>query len=294
LKRDESRITAGGYFQDAFDLTEKLSLEAGFRLDAVKDYGVFALPRVSLLYRFTDKFSTRIGFGFGYKTPSIFTEEAETLMFQNVLPIRNSLKAERSRGGTFDLNYKGAIGEKFTYALNQMFFFTEITDPLVLLPDVGNTFRFANAEGTVRSAGFETNARLGYSIAKLFVGYTYTHARANYLTGNQTVRLQPPHKVNSALVFEKEANFKTGVEAYYSSHQFLSSGTRTRSLFEIGLFGEKTFGKISLFINAENLTDVRQGRYGQVVFPPHQNPAFAEIYTHTEGRTFNGGIKVRF
>jgi len=31
----------------------------------------------------------------------------------------------------------------------------------------------------------------------------------------------------------------------------------------------------------------------QVVFPPHQMPTFSEIYTHTEGRIFNGGIKVR-
>jgi iron complex outermembrane receptor protein/outer membrane receptor for ferrienterochelin and colicins len=61
----------------------------------------------------------------------------------------------------------------------------------------------------------------------------------------------------------------------------------------VGVFGEKTFGKYSLFFNAENITDIRQGRFGTVVFPPHQNPAFAEIYTHTEGRVFNGGIKFR-
>ncbi|MBK6587230.1 MAG: hypothetical protein IPG22_02770 [Acidobacteria bacterium] len=68
----------------------------------------------------------------------------------------------------------------------------------------------------------------------------------------------------------------------------------TRSTAEVGLFGEKTFGKVSLFINGENLTDVRQGRYGLVVIPPHTNPTFAEIYTHLEGRVFNGGIKLRF
>ena len=60
-----------------------------------------------------------------------------------------------------------------------------------------------------------------------------------------------------------------------------------------GIFGEKTFGKYSLSINAENITDTRQGRFGTVVFGPHQNPTFSEIYTHTEGRVFNGGIKVR-
>ncbi len=60
-----------------------------------------------------------------------------------------------------------------------------------------------------------------------------------------------------------------------------------------GAFGEKTFGKYSLFINAENFTDTRQSRFGAVVFPPHRNPTFAEIYTHTEGRVFNGGVKIK-
>ncbi len=58
-KRNETRTTVGGYVQDNFDITNKLSLEAGFRLDAVKDYGVYALPRISLLYRFSDKLSSR-------------------------------------------------------------------------------------------------------------------------------------------------------------------------------------------------------------------------------------------
>ena len=106
--------------------------------------------------------------------------------------------------------------------------------------------------------------------------------------------LLPRSKVNSALVFEEHENFKTGVEFYYASSQTLDDRTRTRSIAEVGLFGEKTFGRFSFFINAENLTDVRQNKYGPVVFPPHQNPTFAELYTHTEGRIFNGGVKIRF
>jgi iron complex outermembrane receptor protein/outer membrane receptor for ferrienterochelin and colicins len=126
-----------------------------------------------------------------------------------------------------------------------------------------------------------------------FFGYTFTDAVAGYLSGDRRVTLLPRHRINSSLVFEKHENFKTGVEFYYGSRQVLDDRSLTRALGEVGLFGEKTFGKFSLFINAENLTDVRQGRYGQVVFPPHQNPTFAELYTHTEGRVFNGGIKIR-
>jgi outer membrane receptor for ferrienterochelin and colicins len=292
-RRDETRVTFGGYVQDSFDVTNKLSIEAGFRLDAVKDYGAFALPRVSLLYRFSDNLSSRFTIGLGYKAPSIFTEEAETLLFENVLPIGNGLKAETSRGGTFDVNYRNTIGEKFSYSLNQMFFYTEIENPLVLLPTANGFFSFTNAAATVKSKGFETNARLSYDIIKLFAGYTFTEAKAGYLAGNQFLPLTPKSKLNSALLFEKEADFKAGLEAYYTGSQFLSNRFKTKPYWVFGIFGEKSFGKYSLFINAENITDTRQSRFGTVVFPPFQNPTFAEIYTHTEGRVFNGGIKIR-
>jgi len=293
LPRDESRRTFGGYVQDSFNVTEKLSLEAGFRLDHVRDYGAFALPRVSALYRFNERLSSRFTVGFGYKTPSIFTEEAETLLFRGVLPIGDTLKAERSRGATFDVNYRGTRGEKFSYSLNQMFFYTEIEDPLVLTARAAGLFGFENASRPVTSRGFETNARLSYRLAKLFAGYTYTRAKAGYLAGNQLLALTPKSRINSALLFEREDDFKAGLEAYYTSSQYLTDRFRTRPFWVVGVFGEKTFGKFSLFFNAENITDTRQGRFGTVVFPPHQNPTFAEIYTHTEGRVFNGGIKIR-
>lgn len=291
--RNETRSSIGLFIQDTVDLTDKLSLEAGFRVDHTKDHGTFVLPRISVLYKFSEHLTTRVGFGLGYKTPTMFTEEAEELLFRGVMPVGSSLRAERSKGGTFDVNYRNTIGDKFSYSINQMFFFTEIADPIILRPDAGNVYRFSNAASPVTSKGFETNVRLGYSIAKLFLGYTFTDAKAGYLAGDRRLTLLPKHKINSSLVFEKESDFKTGVEFYYGSSQTLSDRSRTRSLGEIGLFGEKTFGKYSLFINAENLTDVRQSRYGRVVGPPHQNPSFAELYTHTEGRIFNGGIKIR-
>jgi iron complex outermembrane receptor protein/outer membrane receptor for ferrienterochelin and colicins len=294
IRRNETRTTFGGYVQDNFPVTNRLSLEAGFRLDYLKDYGAFALPRVSALYRLSDNLSSRLSFGLGYKAPSMFTEEAEMLLFQNVLPIGNGLKAERSRGGTFDVNYRNTIGEKISYSINQMFFYTRIVDPLLLVGGEDGFFRFTSADEPITSSGFETNVRFVYTIVKLFAGYTYTNAKAKYLVGNQTLPLVPKSRLNSALLFEKEEDFKAGLEAYYTSSQFLSNRFKTEPYWVLGIFGEKTYGKISLFINAENITDTRQGRFGPVVFPPHQNPTFSEIYTHTEGRVFNGGIKVRF
>src|SRR5262249_25960587 len=114
IRRDETRTALGAYIQDSFAVAQKLSLEADFRVDYLKDYGAFVLPRASMLYRFNDYLTSRFSVGLGYKAPSIFTEEAEMVLFQNVLPIGNRLKAERSRGGTFDVNYKTSIGEKIS------------------------------------------------------------------------------------------------------------------------------------------------------------------------------------
>jgi outer membrane receptor for ferrienterochelin and colicins len=164
----------------------------------------------------------------------------------------------------------------------------------LLLSGPAGLFSFANATQPVRSAGFETNVRAAYDFVKLFAGYTFTNAKAKYLVGNQTLPLTPKSKINSALLFEKEKNYKVGVEAYYTSSQYLTDRFRTRPYWVFGAFAEKTYGKYSLFLNAENFTDTRQSRFGTVVFPPHQNPSFAEIYTHTEGRVFNGGLKVKF
>ncbi|HEX6189030.1 MAG TPA: TonB-dependent receptor [Pyrinomonadaceae bacterium] len=294
LRRNETRTAIGGFVQDNVTITNKLSMEAGFRLDYLRHYGVFPLPRVSLLYRFSDHLSSRFSFGLGYKAPTVFTEDAEEVLFRNVLPIGNTLEAERSRGGTFDVNYRNTIGEKISYSINHMFFYTRIVEPLILTTGNNGLLRFINAGEPVRSAGFETNVRFVYDIVKLFAGFTFTDAKAGYLAGNQTLPLVPKSRLNSALLFEKESNFKTGLEAYYTSSQVLSNGSRARHFWVLGVFGEKSYGKISLFFNAENITDTRQSRFWQVVFPPHQNPTFAEIYTHTEGRIFNGGIKLRF
>jgi iron complex outermembrane receptor protein/outer membrane receptor for ferrienterochelin and colicins len=294
IKRKESITTFGGFVHDSLTVNMELSFEVGVRLDYLKKHRFFALPRLSALYRVNEHLSSRFSFGLGYKAPSIFTEDAEEIFFQNVLPISNAVKAETSRGGTFDVNYRNTLHDKVSYSVNQMFFYTEIHDPLVLTTNGNGTLSFKNADQPIKTRGFETNARVVYDFIKFFAGYTFTEARADYLSGNRTLPLVPKSRLNSSLVFEKERNFKAGLEAYYSSSQFLSDGSRTKAFWTIGVSGEKTLGRVSYFINLENLTDTRQSRVWQVVFTPQQNPTFSEIYKHTEGRVINGGIKVRW
>lgn len=292
--------TAGLYVQHTWDISGQLKLESGLRADFVhynnpyySNSELFILPRISALYQFNQHWSSRIGGGLGYKTPTIFTEQTETFQYQHVLPLAN-VTSEKSHGATADMNYKTPIGKDFNFSANQMFFFNRINNATVLQQDNASNYFFANTNKPVNSLGFETNAKLTFRNAfKFFLGYTYTHAQAKYLTGNQFLPLLPKSKLNLALIYEKERNFKIGLEGYFTDHQYLYNGTQTPAFWEFGLMAEKTFGKVSVFINAENFTDTRQSRYQPVVHPPYNNPTFDEIWTHTEGRTFNGGIKLK-
>lgn len=293
-------FTSGVYVQDTWDITDRVILESGLRADHVnyknnnyKKNQTFVLPRISALFKISHKLSSRIGGGLGYKIPTSFTEETESMQYQNLQAL-NNVEAERSVGGTADINFKTNISENLAFSINQMFFYTRINRPLVLTADVFGNYHFANAAKPVTSSGFETNLKLIFKEdLKLFVGYTFTEANAKYRSGNQFLRLVPKNKLNLTLMYEKEDNFKLGLEGYLTGNQYLDNGIRTPSFWEFGFMAQKTFRKISVFINFENFTDQRQSNYKRVVNPPHNNPSFDQIWNHTEGFVTNGGIKIK-
>lgn len=60
-------------------------------------------------------------------------------------------------------------------------------------------------------------------------------------------------------MYEKESNFKMGLEGYFTDEQFLYNGTKTPTYWEFGFMVEKTlWNNFAFFINFENFTDTRQ------------------------------------
>lgn len=293
--------TSGIYLQHTWDLSDFIKIENGVRADFV-NYGNqfyrhkenFILPKTSILFKLNHQWSSRIGGGLGYKTPTSFTEQTDTFHFQNLKPLQN-VSAEKSIGATGDVNFKTRISESLEFSINQMFFYTKLKNSVILDSDMnGNPF-LMNTKEDVFSKGFETNVKFIYKdFIKLFAGYTFTDTVAEYLPDAQIIPFVPTNRVNLALIAEKERNFKTGFEAYFTDRQYLNDRTITPTYWELGFMAEKYFGKFSIFINFENFTDTRQGRYKNVVSGSHSNPVFDDIWTHTEGRTFNGGIKYKF
>ncbi len=298
--RDNKNFTTGAYIQDTWDASEKIKLETGLRLDWTKYSNnifskseFFVLPRISLLVKYSNSISSRIGAGLGYKVPTLFNEQTETMQYQNVLQLAD-VRSERSYGGTADINIKTKIAPDLDFSFNTMFFYTWIDRPLILQGSSTPGYSFVNAAQPVQSKGFETNAKFIYKHNfKLFLGYTFTDAAAKYLAGNQFLPLVPKHKFNSALIYEKHEFLKLGLEGYYTSPQFLYNGFKTADYWEFGFMAEKLWTKFSVYINFENFTDTRQSSFKRVANDPHTNPTFDDIWTHTEGFVINGGIKVK-
>ncbi len=291
--RNYNYNTFGTFIQNTWSPLQKFTLETGLRGDYVEQFGFELLPRISAMLKVTPKLTARLGGGLGYKTPTVFNEEAERTQFQNILPINQSLtQYERSAGGNFDINYRTTIGE-VGFALNQLFFYTRLNSPLVLTNAGSGNTQFLNAKGNIDTKGMETNLRFTYSDFKLFVGYTYADVNTHFNNTKNQFPLTAKHRLNNVLMYEKDEKLKFGLEAYYFSPQKLSDAAIGKSYWTYGLMGEKLWEHFSIFINFENFTDTRQTRFDTIFTGSVANPTFRDIYAPVDGFVVNGGIKVK-
>jgi len=291
--RNEDRKTLGAFANYTFDLGEKVSIESGLRGDYVFKDKFFLLPRVSALFKWTNRLTTRIGGGMGYRNASIFNQEAEILGYKNVLAInRNTTKAEQSYGGNADIGYKLPLGEKMFINFNQMFFYTYLDNPLVLQSN-GSNYEFANANGYTKSMGAETFFKFGFYDFVLFVGYTYTDA-TNYFSGNKSnVTLTPKHSLKGDLLYALPGKWRIGVDYELKSSQTLSNGNQTPSFWTYGAVVEHYYKNFTFFGNVENIFDYRQTKQESLLSTPNNTPQFTEVWAPLDGFVFNFGLKIK-
>ncbi|MBS1603633.1 MAG: TonB-dependent receptor [Bacteroidetes bacterium] len=279
-----THTTAGLFVQDDWTLGRRTIFEAGARADLV--HTLYLLPRLALLYRPLSGLTARLGGGLAYKLPTVFNASDEEEAYQQVYPIDPGVRAERSASANLSLNYKCRIGDEMEISIDQNFYYTRLTNALVPQPDSlrrGWLF-YLNAPGPVVSRGSETNARFTIDDLSLYVGYTYTDARREYLPDHPQLPLTASHRLVSNLSYELEPSWKAGVDAFYTGSQVLDGASRTRAFWTFDLMVQRSWGPYSILLNLENLTDTRQSRFGPLYTGTPQNPVLAELYAPVEGR----------
>ncbi len=292
---DFKESTVGIFAQNTSNLSSKWTLESGLRFDVHSEYGAFLLPRISLMYEADSDLTYRLGGGLGYKTPTVFNEDAERIQFRNIRPLDPSLlDAERSLGINFDVNRNFVLGDELTLSLNTLLFYTRIEQPLQLrIRD--NEAAFVQTDGNVRSQGMEVNMKWAYDHFKLFIGYTLADVIQEENGVSTEFPLVAKSRLNNVLMYEKHGEFWIGLEAYYFSPQQLTDGSEGQAYWIAGLMTEKVIREgLSVFLNFENFLDTRQTAFDTIFTGSIDEPQFRDIYAPVDGFVINGGFKLRF
>jgi outer membrane receptor for ferrienterochelin and colicins len=113
------------------------------------------------------------------------------------------------------------------------------------------------------------------------------------------VPLTPRHAGSMNAIWEGEEWGRFGVEIYYTGRQFLEHNvyrTRGTPYWLLGLLAERRWGAARLFINAENIFDVRQTRKDPLILPARLPDGrwTVDAWAPLDGRVVNGGIRIAF
>ena len=285
--------TVGIFTQDNWKLSKKLSLEPGIRYDYNLSQGGFLLPRLAILYRFSKNFSSRLSGGLGYKLPTPFTDESERTRYQYI-SFNSNLVAEKSMGTNLDFTFKTPLFDMFFLSFNQSFFMVQISNPIIANQDslLNMKVYFENAHGNLLNKGMTSNLRLSMDELVLYVDYTFVDARKQY-DQNKPLQLTPNSRLTTTLAYEdEEEGWKMALEAFYIGKQHLELGKQSPDYWLLGASIQKTIGHFTLALNVENILNIRQTKYGNIVHGNRNNPMFSELYAPLDGIV--GNIVLKF
>ena len=283
-------FTVGFFLQDDWRIHPKLTIQSGLRSDFHNIYKAFVLPRISVLYKINHEFTMRIGGGLGYKVPTVFDSEVDERDFSKLQPLIN-VKAERSTGINWDVNFKKEIG-KVELAINQSFYFTRINHPL-LMQKTATTISYFNANNPVSTKGFETWLQVSFAGLEAYLGYTLTDARKKYDPVHPYLDLSARDKFASVISYEFSKRFRACIEAAYTGKQYLEDGSQTPAFPFIAGMMRYDVGRFSFVLNCENIFDYRQTKKEAIVIPPYLNPTFKQLWAPIDGRVANLSMKIK-
>lgn len=285
-------IVPGLFVQDDVDVAGWLSVSASARADFHNVYGTFISPRLSVLLRKSGWIS-RISAGQGFFAPTPLTEETEAAGLAGLsLPL--PLLAERGRNASIDLTR--GFGP---LSVTSTFFASNVGHPVYV--DRAPVYNIINLVGPTRNRGAELLAT--YRKPPFTVTSTYTYVRTSELEpeiGRVAVPLTPRHNFGIVGMWEKEGTSRVGLECYYTGEQRLEYNPYrnvSRGYVLVGAMGEHKIAEhVKLFLNLENLTDVRQTHWDPLLLPVREADGrwTVDAWAPLDGRVINGGVRVAF
>ena len=286
-----SNTILGVFLQDDWRMTKKLTAQTGLRFDYNSAYEPVLLPRLSLLYKINQHFTSRLGGGMGYKAPSVFNNDIDERELRNH-NLAGDILTEKSLGANWDINYKQNFSA-WNITINQMFYVTQINRP-VIAENNSTYFSYINATKPLNTKGFETYVAIKHDDLEMYLGYTYTIAKQFYNMAQPNVPLSAKSKFAAVISNEFSKRFRACIEASYTGRQYLDDGTRTPGYLIAAGMIRYDIKKLSLVLNCENFFDYRQTRKETIVYGNISNPSFKQLWAPVDGRVINFSSRINF
>lgn len=282
------------FVQAEQEIGDLLVLAGSARLDDHSDFGTRLSPRLSLLFR-PDRWTVRASVGRGFYAPTPFVDAIDEAGLSRLEPL-GALKAEVADTASLDIGYA-----KGPFEANVTLFGSNIDNGLQLVDVASDRVRLVNALGVTRTRGAEMTARYRWNDITVRGSYVYVDAREPDPSGigHRRVPQTPKHTAGLVAMWEQHGRGRIGLEAYYTGRQQLDDNpyrNRSKRYVEIGALAEITLGKVSLFVNAENILNVRQTRYDPILLPARAPDGrwTTEAWAPTDGFVANAGVRLRF
>jgi iron complex outermembrane receptor protein len=249
-------------------------------------------PRISGLFRWAG-WTSRVSAGQGFFAPTPLTEETEAAGLSR-LSVPVPLKPERGRSASIDLTR-----ELGPVSLTTTLFASTIRHPVHV--NRGDRYEIVNLREPTTNRGAEILGTWRKEPFAATVSYTYVRSRELELTGGRSdVPLTPRHSFGLVGVWKREDKARLGVECYYTGRQRLEYDPFRRfsePYVIFGLMGErKVNAHVKLFLNLENLTNVRQTRWDSLLRPSRGPDGrwTVDAWAPLDGRVINGGARFAF
>ena len=154
--------------------------------------------------------------------------------------------------------------------------------------------RASNQPRPSSNVGTELLATLSFTAV-----YGFVRAREFENTAFQDVPLTPRHSVTLPGGLEDEEVGRCVMEWFHTGEQRLEANPfrdRSVSFMTIGLLVERAFGKVHVFVNGEDLNNVKQTSFDSLLRPTR---GVDECWTvdaraPLDGRNVNGGVRLKF
>ena len=275
------------------DWTEDFTVAASARYDDHSLYGGQFSPRLSILYR-PGPWTVRGSWGQGFYAPTPFVEETEAAGLSRLEPLAD-LEVETASTASLDFGYARGPWEA-----NVTLFGSDIDDAVQLETVGPDRVRLVNATGVTRTRGVEVLGRWRQEPFVVTANYLYIDASEPDGTDERReTPLTPRHSAGFVAMWEEHERGRVGFEAYYTGVQSLDDDpyrTESESYWELGLLGEVVLGRYRVFLNLENLLDVRQTRHDPLLRPARARDGrwTVDAWAPLEGFVANAGVRIRF